>query len=202
MSSKEYIGTAYPMKNIDKNDIIPIENIIAHKSNSPFKLVNPNSKILKPLSRKVSKMPSPESGYRTPEPKKEKIKVNSPGKKISFKSLNPMPFRKNHSDSTLETSLLKSFDNASSINTPKESVTSFSSSSVNNIDNTPDTDVGLYLSDDDIDDEGYKSVWRIVPTPPKRNGGYKTKKRKYIKKPKTLKKRIKKILKKSKLNRF
>ena len=29
MSSKEYIGTAYPMKNIDKNDIIPIENIIA-----------------------------------------------------------------------------------------------------------------------------------------------------------------------------
>lgn len=197
MSSKEYIGTAYPMKNIDKNDIIPIENIIAHKSNSPFKLVNPNSKILKPLSRKVSKMPSPESGYRTPEPKKEKIKVNSPGKKISFKSLNPMPFRKTRSDSSLETSLLKSFDNAS-INTPNDSATSFSSSSVNNIDNTSDTDVGLYLSDDDIDDEGYKSVWRIVPTPPKKNGGYKTNKRKYIKKPKTLKKRIKKILKKRK----
>ena len=65
-----------------------------------------------------------------------------------------------------------------------ESLKVISSSSVNNIDNTPDTDVGLYLSDDDIDDEGYKSVWRIVPTPPKRNGGYKTKKRKYIKKPK------------------
>lgn len=196
MSSKEYMGTAYPLKNIDKNDIIPIDQIVKYTKNEPFSKSSSPFRVIKPRSKKNS--PFPESSYSTPEPKEpkelkmpklSKVKQNSPGRKISFKSIEPIPFRKTRSDSSLESSVSKSIGSIPQF-TPLDSVTS----SIN----TPDTDIGLSLDDYDFSDDE-ESVWRIVPTPPKRKGGYKTKKRKYIKKPKTLKKRIKKILKKKQI---